>query len=36
MENESIDGVPWHKNLWLKDCAIAGGASGGRWMRDGM
>jgi len=32
MENTSINGVPWYTNLWLKDCALTGGASGGPWM----
>lgn len=34
MENTNINGVPWYTNLWLEDCAMTGGASGGPWMAD--
>lgn len=34
MENTKINGVPWYTNLWLEDCAMTGGASGGGWIKD--
>ncbi|KAL7554326.1 hypothetical protein ACHAWF_017765 [Thalassiosira exigua] len=34
MTNAEINGVPWYANLWLDDCAMTGGASGGPWMYD--
>lgn len=27
----SIKGVPWYKNLWIDQCGMTGGASGGPW-----
>jgi len=32
MENTQINGVVWYDNLWLDDCAMTGGASGGGWI----
>ena len=34
MESSKINGVPWYDNLWLEDCTLTGGASGGPWMMD--
>lgn len=34
MDADNINGVPWYTNLWLDDCGMTGGASGGPWTRD--
>ncbi|KAL9179968.1 hypothetical protein ACHAXT_007938 [Thalassiosira profunda] len=34
MEAGTINGIPTYTNLWLDDCAMSGGASGGPWMKD--
>ncbi|KAL3766999.1 hypothetical protein ACHAWU_004497 [Discostella pseudostelligera] len=34
MESSKINGVDWYDNLWLEDCTLTGGASGGPWMMD--
>ncbi|KAL7543266.1 hypothetical protein ACHAXR_012574 [Thalassiosira sp. AJA248-18] len=34
MHNSKMNGVPWYTNLWLEDCAMTGGASGGPWIHD--
>ena len=35
MANTKINGVSWYTNLWLDDCAMTGGASGGPWIFGG-
>ena len=34
MVGTEIRGLPWYANLWLDDCAMTGGASGGPWIVD--
>mmetsp|Transcript_21193 Transcript_21193/g.44752 ORF Transcript_21193/g.44752 Transcript_21193/m.44752 type:complete len:716 (+) Transcript_21193:87-2234(+) len=34
MTNTNINGVPWFTNLWLEDCGLTGGASGGPWIHN--
>jgi len=34
MECSTISGVPWYENLWLENCGMTGGASGGPWIVD--
>jgi len=31
-EIETIKGVPWYTNLWIDQCGMTGGASGGSWL----
>jgi hypothetical protein len=32
--NTDIHGLSWYANLWLDDCGMTGGASGGPWLVD--
>jgi len=34
MDVSSINGVPWYANLWMDNCGMTGGASGGPWIID--